>query len=243
MTHCTSLFNHISLILDYKTQALLLGPSELYVQQLTQKSSHLDLAWCCCLRCWYKPLNIYTCNMSTTVFTMFHWDLRPSTMTVKPRALHFSLPDRAAGLLTFDMLELNYFRVASETVVYTSARLQVSPGNAEQVVQSSAELLHAGLIWAERDGQDEATASILPPWRHTIRDRTHQITKSRCDKPRVFESVLLPDRKASFFLRMGRMMVASMLTIDICGGVSASVPWTVINHWAITDSFKEGSSL
>lgn len=32
-----------------------------------------------------------TCSMSTTVFTMFHWDLRPSTMTVKPRALHFSL--------------------------------------------------------------------------------------------------------------------------------------------------------
>lgn len=29
--------------------------------------------------------------MSTTVFTVFHWDFRPSTITVKPRALHFSL--------------------------------------------------------------------------------------------------------------------------------------------------------
>lgn len=27
---------------------------------------------------------------------------------------------------------------------------------------------------------------------------------------------VLPDRKASFFLRMGRMLVASMLTLDIC---------------------------
>lgn len=34
---------------------------------------------------------VCTWSMSTTVFTMFHWDLRPSTMTVKPRALHFSL--------------------------------------------------------------------------------------------------------------------------------------------------------
>lgn len=177
--------------------------------------------------------------MSTTVFTVFHWDLRPSTMTVKPRALHFSLPDRAAELLIFDMLELNYVGVASETVVSTSARLQVSPGNAEQVVQSSAELLHAGLIWAERDGQDESAASILPPWRRTNRDGTHPITKTRCDKPHSFESVFVPDRKASFFLRMGRMMVASMLTIDICGGVSASFPWTVLNHWSITVSKTE----
>lgn len=36
---------------------------------------------------------VCTCNMSTTVFTMFHWDFRPSTITVKPRALHFSLRD------------------------------------------------------------------------------------------------------------------------------------------------------
>lgn len=32
-----------------------------------------------------------TCNIRTTVFTIFHWDFLPSTMTVKPRALHFSL--------------------------------------------------------------------------------------------------------------------------------------------------------
>lgn len=38
-----------------------------------------------------------TCNMSTTVFTVFHWDFRPSTMTVKPRALHFSLRGGSVG--------------------------------------------------------------------------------------------------------------------------------------------------
>jgi len=37
---------------------------------------------------------VCTCNMSTTVFTMFHWDFRPSTITVKPRALHFSLREK-----------------------------------------------------------------------------------------------------------------------------------------------------
>lgn len=41
-------------------------------------------------------------------------------------------------------LVLNYGTAVSESAVYASAPL--SPGNAEQVVQSSAELLHAGLI-------------------------------------------------------------------------------------------------
>lgn len=35
--------------------------------------------------------------MSTTVFTVFHWDFRPSTITVKPRALHFSLAQTKRG--------------------------------------------------------------------------------------------------------------------------------------------------
>lgn len=64
-------------------------------------------------------------------------------------------------------------------VVHTAARQQVSPGNAEQVVQSRAELLHAGLIWAERDGQDETTAAILPPWRHTVRGGTNPTDVTR----------------------------------------------------------------
>jgi hypothetical protein len=50
--------------------------------------------------CWFSVsyqqhepllLSVPTCNISTTVFTMFHCDFRPSTMTVKPLALHLSL--------------------------------------------------------------------------------------------------------------------------------------------------------
>lgn len=41
------------------------------------------------------------------------------------------------------------------------------PGDAEQVVQRSTELLHAGLIWTQRDVEDQTTAPVLPPWKVT----------------------------------------------------------------------------
>lgn len=91
---------------DYKSHQKFSNPAE-----KDHKSPpfvhHLDLAWCWYLCC--KSLNIYTCNMSTTVFTVFHWDFRPSTMTVKPRALHFSLPDRAAELGFDEMTDWRRF--------------------------------------------------------------------------------------------------------------------------------------
>lgn len=37
------------------------------------------------------------------------------------------------------------------------------PGNAEQVVECGAELLHAGLIRTERDVEDQTTAPVFPP--------------------------------------------------------------------------------
>lgn len=38
--------------------------------------------------------NIFTCSINTTVFTTFHWDFLPSTITVNPLALHFSLEEK-----------------------------------------------------------------------------------------------------------------------------------------------------
>lgn len=47
------------------------------------------------------------------------------------------------------------------------------PGDAEQVVQCGAQLLHAGLVRAERDGQDQTTAPVFAPYRGGAGERAH----------------------------------------------------------------------
>ena len=48
--------------------------------------------------------------------------------------------------------------------IYNSAIVCVCiPGDAEQVVQGGAELLHAGLVWTQRDGQDQTAAPVFAP--------------------------------------------------------------------------------
>lgn len=52
------------------------------------------------------------------------------------------------------------------------------PGNAEQIVECGTELLHAGLIWTERDVEDQTTAPVFPPLKDGKSQRgKHPITQ------------------------------------------------------------------